>query len=229
MSASATWISSRASTTFSMRPVRIISMASLTALRHCAGVSAPSRASTPVGASAGVTSGRRSLVRLIVVSHARPPRRPTTISGTTSAEPSSEELRKLNEPNATSPLPGRATSSSTSAAATSASHHDSASANRSSPLVAIDAARPHATRPSPRRTHDITSSAGRPAGTSETRSPGSASSWVRTRRCGVRAASAGDGERLTRHQPNPVPRTARWREAPPSATRDDAPRACSFR
>ena len=79
--------------------------------------------------SRGVARSRAPVV--IVVSHERPPRRPTTTFGTTITPPAAEPSSNANDPNATGPVPGSWTSSRTIARARTSCQARSASATRS--------------------------------------------------------------------------------------------------
>ncbi len=136
---------------------------------HWAGESAPSANATSRGASGGccrttcgvpgtaATDGADSTPT--VVSHATPPRKPTTTSGTTRVAPAGEWAAYETEPKAIGPVPGRSTSSRTTAFSTSPDHQDSSSDIRFGPDVVWLAARPQPTTPSPRRTQEHTSRA----------------------------------------------------------------------
>ncbi len=65
-----------------------------------------------------------------VVTHQRPPRVPTTISGTTRTPPAGDPAEKAKDPNATGPVPGSPTSSRTTACRVSSAQARPASANR---------------------------------------------------------------------------------------------------
>src|SRR5690606_37981541 len=112
-------------------------------------------------------------------------------SGTTRVPPRPESGEKLNDPNATRPLPGSPTGSSTSARELTRSHQSSASRNREVPSVRQEAARPHPTRPSPSRTHASRSAGGTSAGRWETSGAVRSTSTVRARsRGGARTVTA---------------------------------------
>ncbi len=133
----------------------------------------------------------------------RPPRVPTTTSGTTSTlSPGSSAKAKL--PSATRPVPGSPTPSCTCAAAVTSRHQSLASVKRSGPDVRQRAATPQATIPSPRRSHAMGSSVGS-SSTREAGSEGESSSVVRacsrTRR--PSAASAQGEVTLTRLRERP--------------------------
>ncbi len=124
----------------------------------------------------------------MVVSQARPSRRPIRAAGTTSTEPS-QAGSKVKLPNATGPEPGTPTSSVTIALSNSSRSHISPAANRSVPAGRVSrAASPQPTSPSPPRSQATTSGCGRQA----TRSPGSSAGTVPTaRRSGAcRSAAA---------------------------------------
>ena len=113
------------------RPALIRSTAAATAPDQCAPESAPSAKATSAGAGggalgAGSTGAGRWAPTPIVVSHHRPPRRPTTTSGTTSVAPLAESAANEIDPKATGPVPGSRTSSRTTACATTSRHHRSA-------------------------------------------------------------------------------------------------------
>jgi hypothetical protein len=85
----------------------------------------------------------------IVVSQARPERRPSTALGTTRTEPS-QVGSKVKLPKATGPEPGRATGSSIVARSNSSRSHFSLAVNLSSPAGSVIlAASPQPTSPSP--------------------------------------------------------------------------------
>ena len=85
------------------------------------------------------------------VTHARPSRRPSTSSGTTSTLVAADPSANAIAPNATRPLPGRPTRSSTSAAAATARQARAASSMRVAPDVSMRSASPMPMMPSPRR------------------------------------------------------------------------------
>ncbi len=146
MGAGADACRSRASTTLRSPPARIRATAAATARSHCGALRLPSCQRT----SPDVACARRSPGRAvpapggqpsgagdpgpaeIVVSQARPSRRPSTACGTMRTDPS-EAGSKVKLPNATSPHPGAPTWSSTSAPSSRARSHFSAAVNRSVP------------------------------------------------------------------------------------------------
>ena len=177
MSSDAAAYTSRASTTLRSSPAWIRATAAETACCHCAAVRLPSCQRSSAGGSAGRT-GTGGAGRPIVVSQARPSRRPSTVAGTTSTEPS-EVGSKVKLPRATSPVPATPTSSLTSALSNSSVSHFSPEVNRSAPAGMLTrAASPQPTSPSPPRIQATEPECGRRA----TRSPGSATGTVRTTR-----------------------------------------------
>src|SRR4051812_34895917 len=173
------------------------STAAATAPDHCAPESAPSAKATWAGAgggswSAGSTCAGRWAPTPMVVSHHRPPRRPTTTSGTTSVAPAVDPAENETDPKATGPVPGSRTSSRTTACATTSSHHRPAWTKRSSPSASNVRARPQPTSPDPPRTHDTTSTAS-VAGRSDRSGPGSSTATVRATRGAGSPAGEGSG------------------------------------
>ena len=198
MSCAAVAYCSKASTTFFSWPALIALTAVATARSQAGGVRLPSDQRRPVGGTSGAGTGSSGISSWpargscrsapsgsdwIVVSQAWPSRRPTTMRGITSTEPS-DVGSKVKLPNATGPEPGTPTSSLTSALSNSSRSHFSPAANRSCPAVSVTFATvPQPTMPSPRR---IQASACGP-GSVAMRSPGSGMATVRTaRRPGVR-------------------------------------------
>ena len=168
---------SRASTTLRSSPALIRSTAAMTACSHSGAVRFPSLQRTSdagIAAKAGTCSGPVSGV--IVVSHATPARRATMVPGTIRIEPPVAGS-KVKLPNATSPVPGRPTSSVMSELATRSASHCSPTANRSAPAgIMSRAAAPQPTRPSPRWIQ----AEGARSGSRTSRSPGSGTLTVFT-------------------------------------------------
>ena len=157
-----------------------------------------------------------------VVSHATPPRKPTTTSGTTSVAPAGESAAYDTDPKAIGPVPGgrprRARRRCPRARSTRLEL-----GHRPGPDAVRLAARPQPTTPSPRRTHEHTSRAPRVA----RGRAGPRRARGRAARCARRGGGGGDrvgrpvtrgqrGHRAARIRPRAVGRDgARWEDGAP--------------
>ncbi len=181
MGPSACASTARARTTLSTIPASMREIAAATATPHAA--SSPSSTSTaPRGLTgcAPASESARSGAEIVAgseieVSHERPSRVPRTYRGTMRTPPEAEASAKAKEPKATRPEPRSPTSSRTIAREETSDHHARASAIREGPDDSKRAASPHATIPSPRRTHETPG-----VGIAAMRSPGCATSSVLT-------------------------------------------------
>ncbi len=172
-------MTSRASTTLSSSPARMRRTASATSPCQSIALTLPSDQVTHTGASGtdtGGSAGRGPGSWPMTVIQACPARRPTMTWGTTTIDgPESGSNEK--EPNATGPVPGMLTVSSTSNEAHRFDHQRWVRLKRSSPRTSSRAATPQPMRPSPLRTQATGSVTGRRARSSS----GSAIGRVTTR------------------------------------------------
>ena len=137
-------------------------------------------------------SGGTSAVEM-EVSHTRPPRRPSTNSGTWMIESTADSPEYATVAKHMSPEPSRSTSSSTSAASVMAFHASDSSANRLGPRARMRRVRPKPMRPEVSRTQQEKPSVGSSSSVCSTvvgrpdskgkPGPGSTSSTKRDRTC----------------------------------------------